>query len=104
MGDEEEGAAAEAAAAHGVQSVGLHRDGLAVRPGPLTHDALIVGCTGGLELERHPAALIVEPVEGSLVVGGVDLLLPEILGPAGWNEEEDVMRHRPKLHRQVLNG
>jgi len=103
VGDEAEADAAQAAARDGVQAVGLERHRRAFLGGALAQDAVIVRRAGRLELERGFAALVVKPVQGALILIGVDGLVDDVLAAAGGDQQKDVVGHGAQLDRQLLN-
>jgi hypothetical protein len=63
--------------------VGLYGNLLAFLFGPLPHNTVVVWRAGGFELERYFLALVVEPMQGLLVVSRRYFLVFEILSPSG---------------------
>jgi len=99
VGDEDEGAAAEAAARHGVQGVfgdGLRRTLLLA----LVVDPVEVRRAGGLELHGARQPRLVEPLQRLFVLLGRYGLVGHFLSPARGDEQEDVVRRRPQPLRQ----
>ncbi len=98
--DEAEADAGQAAAAQRVQAavrVRVHLERGAVGPGALAHDPPVVRHVGRLEEQRRRALRVVDPVEGALVVVGVELLVGELLAAAGRHQHEGVEAHRAEL-------
>ncbi len=77
--------------------VGVDLEPDALGPGALAHDPPVMRHVGRLEEQRRRALRVVDPVEGALVVVGVELLLGQILAAPGGHQHEGVEAHRAEL-------
>ena len=75
MADKTEARAAKTASGQGIHTKDLGRDRYALFFGPLPHDAVVVGRTGGFEVHLGGFAEIIEPVERFFVLTGGDYLI-----------------------------
>ena len=101
VGYESKALAAHAALGHGVETMGLGRDGLALFLFTLPEDAIVVGRAGRLELDGNLVAHLIEPLERALVFLGRDLLVRELLAAACGHEQEWMVGHGAELDHHL---
>lgn len=101
VGDKTKPGSAQTAPGHGVQSEVIHIDLDPFFPGPLTHDPVIMGGTGGLEMHGCGLAEIIEPIEDFLVFFRVDYLISDFVAPARGHEEKDMPGSGPDVFGQM---
>ncbi len=61
----------------------------------------MVGCTGGLEVERHQVALVMDPVERLLILLRRKLLIGQLLAMPGRHQQKWVEGHRTQVNGQL---
>jgi hypothetical protein len=103
MGDEAERDPAQTTPGHCIQSILLGGNLLSLFFGLLAEDAIIVGSTGRLQLERDPIPLLIKPVEGFFVIESRDLLVLKVLSPSRGNQKEDMVGDRTEVDCQLEN-
>jgi hypothetical protein len=101
MGDEAEGDTSQTTPGHGIQSILLRGDLLPLFFGPLPENAIIVGSTGGLQLEGDMIPLLIKPVERFFIIESRYFLIHKFLSPSGGNQEEDVVGDCSEVDRQL---
>ena len=104
VGNKAEPGAAQASTGHGVQSMGLKRNGFAVCFGPLPQNPVIMRRTRGFELESGFVPLVIKPVKGGFVFFRADFLVNNVFSPACGNEQKNMQSHGPKVFGQFQNG
>jgi hypothetical protein len=75
MGDEAEGDTSQTSSSHGIQSKLFLRNLLSFLLRPFSEDTVVMGGTGGLELERDMVFLLIKPVEDFFVIQSRYLLI-----------------------------